>query len=152
MKNGNLTRRDFLGKLALGSFWTAVGAAVVGMIKLPKPSVMPEASSRVKLGPPYDFLPGAFRYFEEKNLFVFGDAEGVYALSAVCTHLGCIVNRTKEGWFDCPCHGSRFEADGRVIAGPAPRNLEWLEVWQAPNGLLYADVSKTVPAGTRWKG
>lgn len=146
-----LTRRDFLGKLAIGSFWAALGAEILGMIRLPKSAVMPEASSRLKLGAPDDFLPGTVRKFEEKNLFVFGDPQGIYAISAICTHLGCIVKRRDEGKFECPCHGSEFSAEGRVLAGPAPRALEWLKVWQAPNGLLYADTSTTVPPGTKWK-
>ena len=41
----------------------------------------------------------------------------------VCTHLGCVPNRTEEGWF-CPCHGSRYDLSGRVTKGPAPRNLD----------------------------
>lgn len=41
----------------------------------------------------------------------------------ICTHLGCIPNRSKEGW-DCPCHGSQYDNSGRVLSGPAPRNLD----------------------------
>ncbi|NOX43956.1 MAG: ubiquinol-cytochrome c reductase iron-sulfur subunit [Gammaproteobacteria bacterium] len=44
-------------------------------------------------------------------------------LVGICTHLGCVPARKKEGWF-CPCHGSVYDNSGRVLTGPAPRNLE----------------------------
>src|SRR5215213_4678264 len=57
---------------------------------------------------------------------VYRDRSGrVHKLSAVCPHLGCVVawNSTEETW-DCPCHGSRFSAEGRVYQGPANSDLE----------------------------
>lgn len=52
----------------------------------------------------------------------------VHRFSAVCTHLGCIVtwNASADTW-DCPCHGSRFDKLGKVISGPANRDLPPLE-------------------------
>ncbi|MFD4431980.1 Rieske 2Fe-2S domain-containing protein, partial [Nocardia sp. NPDC058497] len=49
----------------------------------------------------------------------------VHAVSATCTHLGCIVafNDAERAW-ECPCHGSRFSVDGTVIHGPATMPLE----------------------------
>lgn len=146
-----LTRRDFSEKLAFGSFWTAIAASTVGMFKLLKPAVMPEASSRVKLGYPDELPPGTERYVEDKNLFVFSEGEGVYAISAVCPHLGCIVRRMPEGRYECPCHGSKFNPRGEVYAGPAPTGLSWIQVRQAPNGVLYADTAVNVPGGTVWR-
>jgi glycine/D-amino acid oxidase-like deaminating enzyme/nitrite reductase/ring-hydroxylating ferredoxin subunit len=57
---------------------------------------------------------------------VYRDEDGtLHALSARCTHLGCIVNwNSAERTWDCPCHGSRFGARGEVIMGPAVRPLE----------------------------
>ena len=56
----------------------------------------------------------------------YRDADGaLHAVSAVCTHRGCVVdwNAVDTSW-DCPCHGSRFGYDGHVIQGPAQRELE----------------------------
>jgi glycine/D-amino acid oxidase-like deaminating enzyme/nitrite reductase/ring-hydroxylating ferredoxin subunit len=60
-----------------------------------------------------------------KKLAVFRDADGrVKKMSAVCTHMGCVVhwNNAERTW-DCPCHGSRFDARGKVLAGPAETPL-----------------------------
>ena len=52
------------------------------------------------------------------------EAGGLHAVSAVCTHLGCVVqwNGAEKSW-DCPCHASRFDVDGRVLQGPAVKDL-----------------------------
>jgi len=57
---------------------------------------------------------------------VYRDPSGtLHEMSAVCTHLGCVVhwNSAEKSW-DCPCHGSRFDRYGRVVSGPATRDLE----------------------------
>jgi len=61
-----------------------------------------------------------------RKVAVFRDEAGeIHKVSAVCTHLGCIVgwNKAASTW-DCPCHGSRFDAYGRVLNGPASKDLE----------------------------
>ncbi|MEV6488878.1 Rieske 2Fe-2S domain-containing protein [Actinoplanes sp. NPDC051633] len=61
------------------------------------------------------------------------DTGDVHAVSARCTHLGCIVNfnQAETAW-ECPCHGSRFGVDGSVIQGPANRPLEPRDVSTGP--------------------
>ena len=59
-----------------------------------------------------------------KRTAAFRDEQGrVHAVSAVCTHLGCILgwNPVDRTW-DCPCHGSRYAGDGRVIQGPTTKD------------------------------
>jgi Rieske Fe-S protein len=61
-----------------------------------------------------------------KQIAVSRDSRGtLHAVSARCTHLGCIVHwNPAEGTWDCPCHGSRFSIDGKVIEGPAVADLK----------------------------
>jgi glycine/D-amino acid oxidase-like deaminating enzyme/nitrite reductase/ring-hydroxylating ferredoxin subunit len=60
-----------------------------------------------------------------KKIAVYKDLKGkVKKMSAVCTHLGCIIDwNTQDKTWDCPCHGSRFNKDGTVMVGPAKKPL-----------------------------
>jgi cytochrome b6-f complex iron-sulfur subunit len=71
-----------------------------------------------------------FFQFRGKPAVVLQARPGEYlALSAVCTHLGCVVQwQEAQGEFLCPCHGGRFASNGTVLAGPPPRPLENLPV------------------------
>ena len=144
------TRRDFLGIAAGCAAAAAVGGATIGALRLPMPSVFPESNSQVKLGPPDTFAPGSATHLQQLGMWVFRDDEGVYAISAECTHLGCIASRDDDGQFMCPCHGSVFGPDGKVLGGPAPKGLNWLAMGLAPDGQLVVDKIKTVDAGTRF--
>lgn len=145
-----VTRRSFLSIASLGSFLAATGTALAGMLRLPKPAVLPGPVRRFKIGMPEQFAVGTETRFEKENVFVFRDAEGIYAISGVCTHLGCSIGRSPEG-FACPCHGSKFSPSGEVTAGPAPRALPWLELGRAADGQLVVFADNEVPAGTRMR-
>jgi len=73
-----------------------------------------------------------------KKIVVTRDSTGnVHGFSAVCTHLGCLVNQVANGTIDCPCHGSRFNATtGAVVAGPAPSPLPNIAI-DVHNGGVY---------------
>ena len=86
----------------------------------------------------YDwFFPEAIRQL------VFNGAEGFYAISSTCTHLGCNVKKANQG-FECPCHGSRFDDNGQVVRGPAPSPLSWYALTLSPRGDLVVDLERTV--------
>lgn len=140
-------RRDFLG---LASLWAAASAflfAALGIARLPKAAVLASPSKQFRLSLPETLEPGQPFVPPGRPVAVFRDSTGVWAISTVCTHLGCIVRATAEG-FECPCHGSRFHGDGSVERGPAPKPLPWLKI-SASGGAVIIDAAAEVPAGTK---
>ncbi|MDQ0752122.1 glycine/D-amino acid oxidase-like deaminating enzyme/nitrite reductase/ring-hydroxylating ferredoxin subunit [Streptomyces africanus] len=85
---------------------------------------------RLRPSPPVESLPpgegAVVRADGHHRLAVYRDDDGnLHSVSARCTHLGCLVafNSAERAW-ECPCHGSRFDTDGKVIQGPATKPLE----------------------------
>jgi cytochrome b6-f complex iron-sulfur subunit len=144
-------RRDFLGIASLWSAGIALVIGLLGALRLPVPAVFPESNSRVKLGPLQSFSGTKVTWFPEYRLWVYSDADALYAISAICTHLGCTVGSQASGGFFCPCHGSRFDPTGAVVAGPAPRPLVHLELSSSPDGQLVVDQQKEVGPDVRLK-
>lgn len=141
-----MPRRDWLGLAGLWTSGISVFASMVGMAMLPKPRVTPEASSISRIGKPAELPSGSEKIISELNLRVISTPQGVAAMSLICTHLGCIVQEAGEG-FSCPCHGSKFDNEGNVIGGPAPRALRWVQVSQAADGELIVNTAAEVQPG-----
>lgn len=144
-------RRDFLGLASLWSAGIALMISLLGALRLPVPAVFPESNSRVKLGLRQRFDGTTVTWFPEYRLWIYSDAGELYAISAICTHLGCTVATEEGGGFFCPCHGSRFGPSGAVVAGPAPRPLVHLELSLAPDGQVVVDQQQEVSPETRLK-
>jgi cytochrome b6-f complex iron-sulfur subunit len=124
-----------------------LGAATLGFagatVRFLVPNVLYEPSRRFTIGGPSDYPPGSVTFLPERRLFVFNGADGLFCISSVCTHLGCNVRHVGTG-FDCPCHGSRYDENGRVISGPAPKPLVWYAVSLSPREELIIDLDHTV--------
>ena len=141
-----LPRRDFLNEISAAALGiTGLGGAVVSMNYI-SPNVLFEPPSRFRVGMPEDYPVNSVSFLREQQIYIVRTAEGFTALSAVCTHLGCITEwRADDNLIACPCHGSKFNREGMKVAGPAPRPLPHLSVQLAPDGQIVVDKLNTVP-------
>ena len=122
----NSGRRTFLG-LCLGGLAAAVAAAAAWPVyRYLAPRSTTTTAARVEI-PEKDVPEGGAKFFElggASAVLVRKPGGGLIALSAVCTHMGCIVQWEKDQQdFLCPCHGGRYTAEGGVVSGPPPKPL-----------------------------
>jgi len=132
--------------LGLGTVGAAAAASAWGVVRNLFPWVSYGEDTRVKIGRQEDFANGDTVLYDRRLVIRKETAEDasvrIAAISMVCTHLGCTVG-TITGGFKCPCHGSQYDGDGRVMGGPAPRSLDWFDVAVDPAGELVVDKTKT---------
>ena len=86
------------------------------------------------------------------NVVVARDANGIYAMSGVCTHAGCLMDdssNTVAAGLSCPCHGSTFDGNGSVTRGPARMPLQHYAVTVAADGSITIDGSQPVSPDIR---
>ena len=137
-----MKRRNFLGRMALGLASLAGVIAALSYFRQFFPRLAGE-KRRIQLGDPRRFPVDTFTFLEEHKLYVYRDHEGIKAVSAICTHLGCILEKSMDG-FECPCHGSCYSDKGEVLSGPAPRNLTWYSVSRAADGKIVINPGRSV--------
>jgi len=153
-------RRDFLVKVGIGAGIVGIGTQAAASLRSLLPNVSYDAPTTVKLGVPTEF-PDGMKFLPEQRLFVFREGKVFHAVSAICTHLGCTVRaealpqpETMEVGgapmrvthrFLCPCHGSKYTGDGKVVSGPAPKPLAWYHLEISPDdGQLVVDLANEV--------
>jgi cytochrome b6-f complex iron-sulfur subunit len=142
------TRRDFLARIGIGAWGAAALGSGVVTLDFLEPKVLFEPPTAFRAGSPLDYPEGTVRFHKAQRAYVVGTAGGVYAMSAVCTHLGCITRFVSdENAIACPCHGSRFDIEGAVTHGPAPQALPWLEASVDAAGNLVVDTAVVIPHG-----
>lgn len=146
----SLSRREFLRWLGWGSTAVPFLISTLATLRYLIPNVNYGPSTVVNIGRPENFLPGTQKILPDSKLIIISVEEGMFAMSAICTHLGCTVGSVEWG-HQCPCHGSKFDRNGLVIRGPAPKPLPWLKINQAPDGSLVVDLDKPIPRGTLFR-
>ncbi|MBK9168029.1 MAG: Rieske (2Fe-2S) protein [Bryobacterales bacterium] len=140
-------RRRMLAWLSsVGLFGSAVLSAFSNFVFI-KPRATYGTPQRFSIGKPDDYPAGTRIAMEARRICVVREGDKIAAISTTCTHLGCIVGLSETG-FACPCHGSRFDTDGHVTGGPAPRALPWYQVTLAPNGEIEVDKDAEVEPGS----
>ncbi|MEW6402973.1 MAG: Rieske 2Fe-2S domain-containing protein [Chloroflexota bacterium] len=95
----------------------------------------PSPKTEFDLGPASNYPLNSRTLLSDPPAFLLHTQGGFSALSLVCTHLGCTLEKTADG-FACPCHASRFDSDGKVVHGPADKSLHLLRVEVTDEGVL----------------
>lgn len=138
-------RRDFIKKAAATTLAVGVGTVAAECNRFLTPNVLYEPSKSFAVGEVSRFPIGSRTVIEGRGIEIVREADGIHAISLVCTHLGCLlkpVENDPEQGYACPCHGSTFTMLGEVLGGPAPRNLPWYDVYVDLSGHLVVDTSK----------
>ena len=135
-----LSRRDLLASLLNLAWLLPLGAGIAALLRFMRFDPPEQDATQFALGRLSD-LPVLPAYMEHGMVWLESDGAGLYAVDAVCTHLGCIVriDDPPVDGFHCDCHGSRFAADGAVTNGPAARPLRFLRLYWTPDNQLAVD-------------
>jgi cytochrome b6-f complex iron-sulfur subunit len=133
----------------VGAAWATFTATMVawtfGTIRFMYPNVLSEPPSTFKAGLPSSIERGQVveRFKQDKGVWIVREGNTVFAISTICTHLGCTPNWLEaEQKFKCPCHGSGFYKTGVNFEGPAPRPLERYKISIAEDGQILVDKSR----------
>jgi cytochrome b6-f complex iron-sulfur subunit len=149
-----MPRRSFLSWVTLAwvAFTASMLASLTATARFMFPNVLFEPPPTFKAGYPDEIQVGQvderfkqrFAVWLVRTAFdEWGKSAGIYALSTVCTHLGCTPNWLEaEQKFKCPCHGSGYYRSGVNFEGPTPRPLERYAITLADDGQILVDKSR----------
>ncbi len=140
-----MDRRRFLNYSGWVAILGSLAVSLLGFLRFMFPRVLFEPPTAFKAGPPSEYAVGTVdtRYVLSHRVWIVREEDGFYALSAICTHLGCTPRwLSSEDKFKCPCHGSGFKRSGINFEGPAPRPLERYKIVIAEDGQILVERGK----------
>jgi len=140
-----LARRDFLNEVTFGALAVAgLGSGVV-TYQYFSPNVLFEPPTRFRAGNPDLYPVNSVTFLQDQQVYIVRTPAGFYAVSAICTHLGCVTQwKAEANQIACPCHGSKFKMDGSKVEGPAPRPLPHFLIALSADGELVVDKMETL--------
>ena len=142
-------RRRFVMASVLGF----LGVNFLMFLRFFLPRTLFEPKTTFRIGYPSDFGFGVDTKFQNQyRIWVVRNTEGIFVISAICTHLGCTPDwKASENKFKCPCHGSGYDPEGVNFEGPAPRPMDRAHVELDPEGQILVDLSRVYrwPKGER---
>lgn len=123
-----LSRRSFLDRFLIGSGLLFVAGWLTTVLAYLAPAKErgEDGGGPIDAGPLADLPVGQSKVVarDGQNVLVIHTPDGVVALSATCTHLGCVVQfESDTGQIRCPCHAAVFDLRGNVVSGPPPKPL-----------------------------
>ncbi|MFN7995248.1 MAG: Rieske 2Fe-2S domain-containing protein [Bryobacteraceae bacterium] len=135
-----ITRRR---RFVIASVLGVLGVNLLMFLRFFFPRALYEPKTRFRIGYPSDFGFGVDTKFQNQyRIWVVRNTEGIFVISAVCTHLGCTPDwKPSENKFKCPCHGSGYDPEGVNFEGPAPRPMDRAHVELDPEGQIVVDLS-----------
>ncbi len=140
-----VSRRGFFSWAAVAwvGFTVAIGGCVTTMGRFMFPNVLFEPPTMFKANKPEDYPVGVVdtRLVDEHGVWIVHDGGKIFALIAICTHLGCPPAwLAAQNKFKCPCHGSGYDKLGVNFEGPTPRPLERAKIFVSPDdGRIVVD-------------
>jgi len=142
-----MSRRDFLSEITVGALGIAGLGGTALIYQYFSPNVLFEPSTTFRAGGPDLFPVNSVTFLQDQQVYIVRTQTGFYAVSAVCTHLGCVTQwKPEANRIVCPCHGSKFQPNGKKIEGPAPRPLPHYSITLTADGELLVDKLQTIKA------
>ncbi len=131
-------------KIVTGSVLGVLGVNFLMFLRFFFPRTLFEPKTVFTVGYPSDFGFGVDARFQQPDrIWIVRDAEGIFAIFARCTHLGCTPDwKPGENKFKCPCHGSGYDSEGINFEGPAPRPMDRAHIELLPTGQIQVDTSR----------
>ncbi len=129
----DISRRDFLKLTRDGLLFISGALATGGLLRFLSFQTEPIPQTEFDLGLAENYLLNSQTILSDIPAILIRTERGFSAISLVCTHLGCTVGESADG-FTCPCHGSQFDSQGYILHGPANKKLRSLRIEQISNG------------------